>query len=102
MMIVPVIHDRGTPRDELVARWATVSRGLGEAIISAWAARPSPSDYSWTIGKDLYEAEKQHQELVSRLEAIRDEVRDFAVAIEEAPVMVWSEGAGVRRLVDKD
>jgi hypothetical protein len=80
-LAVPSIHLNGTGRQELFRGYYNAVTALHAAVEAVQATAPHARDY-YVQGSDAYTvANRQHLDRLRRIEAIRTEIQDIALAV---------------------
>lgn len=83
-MTLPTIHLNGTSKERLVDALCDASNALNEAYEALKQTAPNGRDY-YPQGNDaLAAATSEHMDRLRRLDAIKDEVDQLAMAIDAA------------------
>ena len=83
-MIVPTVHLNGTSRESLLDDLMKASSALEEAYQALKRTAPNGRDY-YPQGPDaVYLAEGEHRSRLERLDSVKGEVDQLAVAVDRA------------------
>ena len=80
-MKVPSIHLNGTPQDRLPEQAMEAAGAVGAAVEKLAATAPNGRDYYPQGDGAVSEALSEHYDRLSRLESVRRELEDLALAI---------------------
>ena len=81
-MMTPTVHLNGTGRKRLVEDACNVMRAIADAIDVARAAAPHGRDYYTQAGGAFEQARREYTARIERLEGVRREYEEFALAID--------------------
>lgn len=100
-MMVPTLHLNGTSRRELISQLLGAATAVSKAQDALGQAAPHGRDYyvqddSATAGDAIRQATLQHISRLQRLESVRKELENIAIAMDE------QEGAVTRPLAARD
>ena len=80
-MIVPTVHYNGTPRDALLEGYRAACRAVVAAIEAVAMTAPNGRDYYLQGQQAIADAAEEHRDRMRHLEAVRDELKQLAVAV---------------------
>lgn len=73
-MIFPTVHLNGTSKDEMIDRLSDAGSAVHKAIDALIDARPNARDY-YPQGPDAFaQADREHNERLTKLRAVYDEL----------------------------
>ena len=82
-MTLPTIHLNGTSKEQLVAALCSASYALDNAYAKLKETAPNGRDY-YPQGQDaMPRARKEHDDRMRRLDGIKDEIDEMALAIDK-------------------
>lgn len=82
-MMIPTIHMNGTSKESLLDDACNVMSAIAKAIDVACAAAPNARDY-YTQGPEAFgKARDEHDSRCERLDAVRKEYEELALAISD-------------------
>lgn len=84
-MMLPTIHWNGTTRDRLVERLTNVTSALQDALDAFAEATPDGRDYYPQGEGALTKAQNENLGRMKRVQAVKKEVENLAVAISDLP-----------------
>lgn len=80
-MAVPTIHLNGTNPDRLIDDLCTASNALDAAYQALKVTSPNGRDYYLQGADALNEAEREHRSRLSRVDQVKNEIDELALAI---------------------
>jgi hypothetical protein len=79
----PLIHMNGTSFEELIGQLTSAASAVRAALRAVENAAPNQRDY-YPLGQDAWStAQREHASRLSRLNAVRDELENLALALDE-------------------
>ena len=82
-MMIPTVHHNGTSKAELMSLYVSACTACADAITALIAASPNGRDY-YVQGPDAFgKAQKEHQERINKVHAVRCELDALIIAVDQ-------------------
>jgi len=82
-MMIPTVHLNGTSKEGLIEQLCEASQAIELAYSALKRAVPNGRDYHPQGPDAIYKATEEHMDRLHRLDAIKKEIDDLTVAIDQ-------------------